>query len=111
MADRRYKKGVFIGNPAPKSQMDSPLNHGWQRYKISEATGAQLFRLGNATMRRVLPRDELQTGWVVKIEDQLLPIHYTGNLREITADVRDDRTELESKIEQQKGFRKSRTID
>jgi len=87
MADRRYRKGVFIGNPKPSPQLESPLSYGWQRAGYSTLSGAQLFQLDEATMRRVLPKDKLLTGWIVKIEGQVCPIHYTGSLREITADV------------------------
>lgn len=87
MADRRYKHGIFQGNPKPRSPLDSPLYHGWHRAGTSPVTGAQLFKLGAATMRRVVPQDRQPDGWLVVLNEQIY--HYTGSLAEITLSVRD----------------------
>lgn len=88
MADRRYKKNVFQGNPPLPKHLESPLSYGWTRGKVSQETGAQLFTLGQATMRCVLPEDNLLfDGWIIVIDKESL-YQYTGDLGKITADVK-----------------------
>lgn len=69
------------------TELDSPALHGWQPIDVNDE-GYTIFGLGDALMRRVMPRDRLiDAEWLVFIDGKVYG-SYSGSLAVITADVR-----------------------
>lgn len=85
MADRRYRNGIWQGNPKYQLIMDSPTNHGWQR--VGENENGAIFALREARMRSATEVEAAHTGydWLVFIGDTVAC--FTGDLAYVTEEV------------------------
>ena len=91
MADRRYRGGIWQGNPQPRSarieaRLQLPTTWGWQ-LTGERIHGYSLWIKGDMLMVRSDGLRELPAGWIVQIGETTFVYDLVTSIGAVTSDV------------------------